>query len=170
VVPLHLVVVVATVGLLARDALDSGWIIDAAVNGNEARFLNHSCDPNCEAVEQDDRIFIEAKRTIRPGEELVYDYSYSRDDVENVRDAERLYVCYCGSPKCRGTILAPAKKKRKKKTAKRAAGKKGAKGGRKRVTTGSKGGAKKGGAKKGGAKKGGVKKGGAKRGRTKRPR
>ena len=94
-------------------ALDSGTVIDAAVDGNEARFLNHSCDPNCEAVEQDDRIFIEAKRSIRPGEELVYDYSYSREDVENIKDAEQLYVCYCGSPKCRGTILTPPKKKRK---------------------------------------------------------
>ena len=102
-------------------ALDSGWIIDAAVDGNEARFLNHSCDPNCEAVEEDDRIFIEAKRTIRPGDELVYDYSYSREDVENIKDAERLYVCRCGSPKCRGTILAPPKKKRKPKRATRGA-------------------------------------------------
>jgi hypothetical protein len=95
-------------------ALDSGWIIDASVNGNEARFLNHSCDPNCEAVEEDDRIFIESKRTIHAGEELVYDYAYAREDVENIKDAERLYVCRCGTAKCRGTILAPPKKKRKK--------------------------------------------------------
>jgi uncharacterized protein len=116
-------------------ALDSGWIIDASVDGNEARFLNHSCDPNCEAVEEDDRIFIEAMRTIRPGEELVYDYQYAREDVENIKDAERLYICHCGSPKCRGTILAPPKKKRKKRTA---AGKKKSAGKSKRTTKGTK--------------------------------
>lgn len=108
-------------------ALDSGTVIDAAVDGNEARFLNHSCDPNCEAVEQDDRIFIEAKRAIQPGEELVYDYSYAREDVENIKDAESLYICRCGSPNCRGTILAPPKKKRKKAKAKAKAKKSGLK-------------------------------------------
>ena len=116
-------------------ALDSGTVIDAAVDGNEARFLNHSCDPNCEAVEQDDRIFIEAKRTIQPGEELVYDYSYAREDVENIKDAESLYICRCGSPKCRGTILAPPKKKRKKAKARKAAKKNDT---RKRATRGTK--------------------------------
>jgi hypothetical protein len=118
-------------------ALDSGWIIDASVDGNEARFLNHSCDPNCEAVEEDDRIFIEAKRTIRPGEELVYDYQYAREDVEEIKDAERLYVCHCGSPKCRGTILAPPKKKRKKR---KAAAKKRTTGKSKRTTKSSRNG------------------------------
>ena len=124
-------------------ALDSGTVIDAAVNGNEARFLNHSCDPNCEAVEQDDRIFIEAKRAIQAGEELVYDYSYAREDVENIKDAESLYVCRCGSPKCRGTILAPPKKKRKKKAR---AAKKGVK--RTKATSRRKTGTKKTGTKK----------------------
>jgi uncharacterized protein len=90
-------------------SLDNGTCIDAAVGGNDARFINHSCDPNCEAHEVKSRIFIEAIRTIRPGEELTYDYAYERDDEDE--DWEKIYVCRCGSEKCRGTILAPPKKK-----------------------------------------------------------
>jgi SET domain-containing protein len=81
--------------------------IDAAVGGNDARFLNHSCDPNCEAVEDGGRIYIEALRAIEPGEELTYDYAYARD-AETSEDEERRYACACGTAKCRGTILAPA--------------------------------------------------------------
>jgi uncharacterized protein len=87
-------------------------VIDAAVGGNDARFINHSCDPNCEAVEDDRRIFIEAVRAIAPGDELTYDYSYTRDETQSEED-EALYACRCGSPKCRGTILEPRKKQRK---------------------------------------------------------
>ena len=94
-------------------SLDSGKCIDAAVGGNDARFINHSCDPNCEAVEADDRIFIEAKRTIEPGEELVYDYQYERSDEHDEED-EAMYACRCGAPNCRGTILAPEKEKPKR--------------------------------------------------------
>ena len=94
-------------------ALDDGSVIDAAVGGNEARFINHSCDPNCQAVEEDGRIFIEALRNIQPGTELVYDYAYERADDHTAED-EALYVCRCGSEKCRGSILAPAKRKRKR--------------------------------------------------------
>ena len=103
-------------------ALDDGSVIDAAVRGNEARFINHSCDPNCQAIEEDGRIFIEAIRNIQPGTELTYDYAYERTDDHTDED-EALYVCRCGAKKCRGTILAPVEKKRKKKTKKRAAGK-----------------------------------------------
>src|SRR6185437_930470 len=53
-------------------------VVDGAVNGNESIYINHSCDPNCEAVIEDGRIFIEAVRTIQPGEELAYDYQYER--------------------------------------------------------------------------------------------
>jgi len=83
-------------------------VIDAAVNGNDARFINHSCDPNCEAVIEDGRIFIEAIRTIHPGQELVYDYQYERTGSIDESDASR-YVCRCGAKNCRGTILAPVK-------------------------------------------------------------
>jgi len=86
--------------------VDDKTCIDAAVNGNDARFLNHSCDPNCEAINDRKRIFIEARKTIPAGTELVYDYQYERTDDHTAAD-ERFYKCRCGSPKCRGTILAP---------------------------------------------------------------
>jgi SET domain-containing protein len=84
-------------------ALADGRCIDAAVGGNDARLINHSCEPNCEAVEVDGRVWIEAIRPIAGGEELSYDYAYDRDDG----DDESFYRCRCGAPACRGTILAP---------------------------------------------------------------
>jgi SET domain-containing protein len=93
-------------------------IIDAAVEGNDARFINHSCDPNAEAVVEGKRIFIYALRTIQPGEELLYDYQYERTDDHNAED-EKFYKCRCGAENCRGSILAPPKKKRKPATKKR---------------------------------------------------
>jgi SET domain-containing protein len=92
--------------------VDDKEIIDGAVNGNDAQFINHSCDPNAEAVIEGKRIFIYALRTIRPGEEIAYDYQYERTD-EHTEEDEKFYKCLCGSPKCRGSILAPPKKKRK---------------------------------------------------------
>jgi len=86
--------------------VDDRTCIDAAVNGNEARFINHSCDPNCEAINDRKRIFIEATKTIPAGTELVYDYQYERTD-DHSEDDEKFYKCRCGSPRCRGTILAP---------------------------------------------------------------
>jgi SET domain-containing protein len=86
--------------------VDDKTVIDAAVGGNDARFLNHSCDPNCEAINDRKRIFIEAIKTIPAGTELVYDYQYERTDDHTAED-EKFYRCRCGSPKCRGTILAP---------------------------------------------------------------
>ena len=104
-------------------SLDSGDVIDAAVGGNDARFINHSCDPNCQAIETRGRIFIEALRTIRPGEELLYDYAYERTK-DTTEEDERLYACRCGAPNCRGTILAPPKPKKKRVTKKKAGAKK----------------------------------------------
>ena len=95
-------------------------VIDGAVGGSDASYINHSCEPNCEAVIEDQRIFIEALRTIEPGEELVYDYQYERDGAPD-ESWETLYACECGAPTCRGTILAPVKKKRKPRRAKKAA-------------------------------------------------
>jgi SET domain-containing protein len=86
--------------------IDDRTCIDAGVNGNDARFINHSCDPNCEAINDRKRIFIEATKTIPAGTELVYDYQYERSDDHTDED-EKFYKCRCGSPKCRGTILAP---------------------------------------------------------------
>ncbi|MBI2796768.1 MAG: SET domain-containing protein-lysine N-methyltransferase [Gemmatimonadetes bacterium] len=86
--------------------LNSRTVIDAAVGGNEARFINHSCAPNCESVIEGGRIWIESLRAIRAGEELAYDYAYERDGDETPED-ESLYHCRCGATKCRGTILLP---------------------------------------------------------------
>ena len=88
--------------------VDERVCIDGAVNGNEARFLNHSCDGNCEAVTDRKRIFIEARKNIRAGEELLYDYQYERTE-DHTEEDEKFYACRCGSPNCRGTILAPRK-------------------------------------------------------------
>ncbi|HET7585279.1 MAG TPA: SET domain-containing protein-lysine N-methyltransferase [Gemmatimonadaceae bacterium] len=96
--------------------LTSRTVIDAAVNGNDARFINHSCNPNCEAVIEDGHIFIEAIRTIQPGQELTYDYQYEREPGYG-EEEERFYMCKCGAPNCRGTILAPKKKKRRRRKA-----------------------------------------------------
>ena len=82
-------------------------VVDGAVNGNEAIYINHSCDPNCEAVIEDGRIWIEAVRTIQEGEELAYDYQYERTG-ENDEELERFYKCNCGAPNCRGSIMKPA--------------------------------------------------------------
>jgi uncharacterized protein len=85
--------------------IDGGLVIDAAQRGNAARYINHSCDPNCEAEEDDGRVFIYALRDIRRGEELAYDYNFILDEPHNAAN-KKLYPCYCGSAVCRGTILA----------------------------------------------------------------
>ena len=96
-------------------SVDSKVCIDAAVDGNDARFINHSCAPNCEAVDERKRIYIEAIRDIAPGEELTYDYQYERDGTEDEK-WEKIYVCKCGAATCRGTILAPKKTRGKRST------------------------------------------------------
>jgi uncharacterized protein len=97
---------------------DGTRVLDAGPLDWPAKYINHSCDPNCEAIEEEDgRVFISALRTIDQGEELSYDYAYERTPEHTEAD-EKLYVCRCGSPKCRGTIMAPPKVKKKKKTKK----------------------------------------------------
>jgi hypothetical protein len=101
--------------------LNNRTVIDAAVGGNESRFINHSCAPNCEAVIDSGHIYIESIRTIQPGAELVYDYQYERAPDADESDEAR-YPCRCGAPNCRGTILAPPKRKRAAAGAKRSNG------------------------------------------------
>lgn len=80
--------------------LNDEYDIDATRGGNEAKFINHSCEPNCEAVNYDDEeIMIEAIRDIEPGEELTYDYGFDEPDEH--------FPCYCGSKNCRGWIVSP---------------------------------------------------------------
>ncbi|HJU88199.1 MAG TPA: SET domain-containing protein-lysine N-methyltransferase [Gemmatimonadaceae bacterium] len=98
--------------------LDEDTCIDGAVGGSAASYINHSCDPNCEAVIEDGRIFIEAIRTIWPGEEIHYDYKYEREVDGDVLEPSQ-YPCHCGSDRCRGTILLPEKKKRPKRRSKK---------------------------------------------------
>jgi SET domain-containing protein len=86
--------------------LDDQNVIDAGVGGNAARWINHACKPNCEADEEDGRVFIKALRTIEPGEELFYDYGLSIDDRYTPK-LKAEYACRCGARKCRGTMLAP---------------------------------------------------------------
>ena len=91
--------------------LDDGRVIDPRVRGNAARWINHSCDPNCATYEdRDGRVFIEAKRGIRPGEELSYDYQLTIDTPLSKRERAQ-YACRCGASKCRGSLLVRKKGK-----------------------------------------------------------
>jgi SET domain-containing protein len=87
--------------------LDNGKdVIDPAVGGNEARWINHSCDPNCEAIEDEKgRVFIHALRDLHPGEELFYDYCLAVD-VVRTKEIEEEAKCFCATSRCRGTMLA----------------------------------------------------------------
>jgi SET domain-containing protein len=80
--------------------VDDTHDLDGNVDWNPARFINHSCEPNCEAEQDDDnRIWIRAKRRILVGEELTFNYGY---DIEDYRD----HPCECGSVQCVGYIVA----------------------------------------------------------------
>ncbi|MDB6146390.1 MAG: protein containing domain-like protein [Spartobacteria bacterium] len=85
---------------------DQDEVINAAIGGNESRWINHSCQPNCEAIEEDGRVFIDALRNLRPGEELFYDYALQIDEPRSVEE-EKEHECHCGASNCRGTMLAP---------------------------------------------------------------
>ena len=79
-------------------------VIDAGVNGNDARFINHSCNPNCETVIENSRVFIDAVRNIKPGDELGYDYQLTWESTDDPAELA-LYACRCGAKQCRGTML-----------------------------------------------------------------
>ena len=100
-------------------------VIDAGVDGNDARFINHSCNPTCETVIENSRVFIDAIRNIKPGEELGYDYQLTWESTDDPTELA-LYACRCGAKKCRGTMLdkeptdkREADKKKAKKKARR---------------------------------------------------
>ncbi len=85
------------------------YTIDANVNGNEARWINHHCKPNCKTEEEVDskgaiHMWIDAKRDIKTGEELNYDYRLNLDGKMTKKD-QKNYLCLCGAKKCRGTML-----------------------------------------------------------------
>lgn len=86
--------------------IDDKHVIDGARKGNSARYINHSCDPNCEAEEDGQRVFIRALRDIAPGEELSFDYGLVID-ARYTAKLKKDYACRCGAAACRGTMLAP---------------------------------------------------------------
>lgn len=93
-------------------SIGSGTAIDASVGGNAARYINHSCAPNCEARQVGRRVFIVSRRAIARGEELSYDYWLQ---IERGASAarRRLYRCHCGAAECRGTMLAGSRRRSK---------------------------------------------------------
>ena len=94
--------------------LNEDFVVDANIKGNEARWINHSCDPNCDSEHVDaedgdkskDRIEIKALRDIKAGEELSYNYGI-RLGERHTPKLKKLWACLCGSPKCTGTMLQP---------------------------------------------------------------
>ncbi|MBN9478507.1 MAG: SET domain-containing protein-lysine N-methyltransferase [Bordetella sp. SCN 68-11] len=96
-------------------ALESGKVIDGGSQGNDARWINHACEPNCEAEETDDgRVFIVSQHPIDRGDELNYDYGLVIDE-RITRTLQKNYQCLCGAETCRGTMLALKRRKNKKK-------------------------------------------------------
>jgi SET domain-containing protein len=90
---------------------DEGRVIDGF---GTAMFINHSCDPNCETEDDNDRIFVVAIRDIAAGEELTYEYNlYDSEDEEG--------TCYCGAPQCRGTMFSDLELERRAKIVKKPA-------------------------------------------------
>ena len=88
--------------------IDEGHVIDAKVGGNSSRWINHSCAPNCEAEIDEGRVFIRARRNIKAGEELFYDYGLVIDEPYTAK-LKAQYPCWCGAKNCRGTLLGKKK-------------------------------------------------------------
>lgn len=93
--------------------LADGRLIDGGRRGNDARYINHACVPNCEAQEEDGRVFIHALRDIARGEELHYNYALIYEE-RHTPAVKRSFPCYCGSPNCLGTMLAPKRRGKKR--------------------------------------------------------
>ena len=89
--------------------LEDGSVIDAKFGGNESMWVNHSCSPNCEAIEEDfkrgTKVFLYARKNIREGDELFYDYGLQIEG-KITKSLKKDYECHCGKKKCRGTMLA----------------------------------------------------------------
>ena len=92
--------------------LNETTVIDAQREGNDARFINHSCEPNCEAYLFDNKVYIYAMRDMIRGEELSFDYkltsAFGGMQPKKFKDA---YICKCGSANCRGTMLAKRRRR-----------------------------------------------------------
>ena len=100
--------------------LNDDYVIDANVDGNLARWINHSCKPNCQAVIEEsedgdrrkDRVLIESIRPLRAGDELTYDYGIDVGERITPR-LKQLWACRCGAPRCIGTMLKPKRSRRR---------------------------------------------------------
>lgn len=91
-------------------SLSDGRVIDGGRKGNGARFINHSCEPNCEPLEHEDgRVWIYAVRDIARGEELTYHYALIYEG-RHTPALKRAFPCRCGAPSCTGTMLAPKRR------------------------------------------------------------
>ena len=90
--------------------IDDKNVIDGNVDGNSSRWINHCCDPNCEADEENGRVFIKTLRNIMAGEELNFDYGLVIDERYTAK-LKAEYACWCGAKNCRGTMLASKGKK-----------------------------------------------------------
>ena len=93
--------------------IDDKRVIDGDDGGNAARWINHACGPNCEADEDEaaGRVFIKALRDIAAGAELSYDYGLILEGRHS-KNVKKEFACRCGTPQCRGTMLAPKTKKK----------------------------------------------------------
>jgi len=106
--------------------VDKRTVIDGGAGGNDARFFNHSCEPNCQTIMEKKRIYVEALHAIEEGDELTYDYHLDFG-VAPTEEDKKQYACLCGAASCRGTMLAPIPEKKPRAAKKVAAKKKAAK-------------------------------------------
>jgi SET domain-containing protein len=96
--------------------LNDKYVIDAKSEGNIARWINHSCKPNCRALLEEnaggdprkDRVLIETLHPLRAGEELTYDYGIVLEERLTPR-LKAIWACRCGAPRCTGTLLKPTR-------------------------------------------------------------
>jgi len=94
--------------------LNDEYVIDGARRGNVAKWINHSCSPNCDSLIEEaegddrtkDRVFIEAKKAIKAGEELTYNYGITLGEPHTAR-LKKIWGCMCGQRNCTGTMLQP---------------------------------------------------------------
>lgn len=98
--------------------LNDEYVIDGNQDGNIARWINHSCEPNCEAVLLEDeksrkldQVMIQSIRPIKKGEELTYDYGITLHERQTPR-LKKIWACRCGAKQCTGTLLKPKRKKK----------------------------------------------------------
>lgn len=94
-------------------SLADGNVIDGGSGGNDSRYINHACEPNCEAYEEDGRVFVYSLQEIEKGEELNYNYALIYEE-RHTPAVKKLFECRCGAPSCTGTMLAPKKRAKKK--------------------------------------------------------